>query len=135
TPLSLSVISTNREYPTWIFCGDKASEMAEDILTQKGVRVFRVPEANGKLDLDAVRKRLNGEGITRLMVEAGPTVAASFVAAGLVDEVALLRGAVTIGAHGIDALAGMPLGELTEGMTVLGTEKLGVDTFDHYGRT
>ena len=134
TPLSLSVISTNREYPTWIFCGDKASEMAEDILTQKGVRVFRVPEANGKLDLGAVLKGLNAEGITRLMVEGGPTVAASFVAAGFVDEVALLRGAVTIGANGLDALAGMKLDALTEGMSMLGSEKLGVDTLEHYGR-
>ena len=135
TPLSLSVISTNREYPTWVFCSDKASEMAEDILAQKGVRVFRVPEVNGKLDLGAVLKRLDAEGITRLMVEGGPTVAASFVSAGLVDEVALLRGAVTIGANGIDALAGMKLDALTEGMTALDSEKLGVDTLAHYGRT
>ena len=135
TPLSLSVISTNREYPTWVFCSDKASEMAEDILAQKGVRVFRVPDVNGKLDLGAVLKRLDAEGITRLMVEGGPTVAASFVSAGLVDEVALLRGAVTIGANGIDALAGMKLDALTEGMTALDSEKLGVDTLAHYGRT
>ena len=135
TPLSLSVISTNREYPTWLFCAEKASEMAEDILTQKGVRVFRVPDVNGKLDLGAVLKRLDAEGITRLMVEGGPTVAASFVSAGLVDEVALLRGAVTIGANGIDALAGMKLDALTEGMTALDSEKLGVDTLAHYGRT
>ena len=135
TPLSLSVISTNREYPTWLFCAEKASEMAEDILTQKGVRVFRVPDVNGKLDLGAVLKRLDAEGITRLMVEGGPTVAASFVGAGLVDEVALLRGAVTIGANGIDALAGMKLDALTEGMTALDSEKLGVDTLAHYGRT
>jgi len=98
------------------------------------VRVFRVPEAGGKLDLDAVLKRLNAEGITRLMVEGGPTVAASFVAAGFVDEVALLRGAVTIGANGLDALAGMKLDALTEGMSMLGSEKLGVDTLEHYGR-
>ena len=134
TPLSLSVISTNREYPTWVFCAEKASQMAEDILAQKGVRVFRAPEANGRLDLAAVLKRLNAEGITRLMVEGGPTVAASFVSAGLVDEVALLRGAVTIGAGGLDALAGMKLDALTEGMTALGAEKLGVDTLEHYGR-
>ncbi|MGN6570744.1 MAG: bifunctional diaminohydroxyphosphoribosylaminopyrimidine deaminase/5-amino-6-(5-phosphoribosylamino)uracil reductase RibD [Pseudolabrys sp.] len=135
TPLSLSVISTNREYPTWVFCGEKASEMAQDILTQKGVRVFRVPEANGKLDLAAVLKTLNAEGITRLMVEGGPTVAASFVGAGLVDEVALLRAPMTVGASGLDALAGMKLDALTEGMTALGAEKLGVDTFELYGRS
>jgi len=135
TPLSLSVISAVRDCPTWLFCGEKASEVAQDILEQKGVRVFRVPETDGRLDLDAVLKTLNGEGITRLMVEGGPTVAASFVAAGLVDEVALLRGLTQIGANGIDALEGLPLGKLTEGMTLLGSETLGVDTLEWYGRT
>ena len=80
-------------------------------------------------------KRLNAEGVTRLMVEGGPTVATSFVGAGLVDEVALFRGAVTIGASGLDALAGMKLDVLTDGMTMVGSEKLGVDTLEHYGRT
>ena len=135
TPLSLSVISTVRDNPTWLFCAETASEMAEDILTQKGVRVFRVPEAEGRLDLGAVLATLNAEGITRLMVEGGPTLAASFVAAGLVDEVALLRAPKEIGESGIDALEGLPLGALTEGMTPLGTETLGTDTLAWYGRT
>jgi diaminohydroxyphosphoribosylaminopyrimidine deaminase/5-amino-6-(5-phosphoribosylamino)uracil reductase len=134
TPLSLSVISTVREYPTWVFCAENASEVAEDILKQKGARVFRVPAANGKLDLDAVLKTLDGEGITRLMVEGGPTVAASFVAAGVVDEVALLRGPKEIGATGIDALDGMKLEALTDGMSALGIEQLGADTLELYGR-
>ena len=41
--------------------------------SDKGARVFRVAEQNGKLDLDEVLKTLAGEGITRLMVEGGPT--------------------------------------------------------------
>ena len=134
TPLSMSVLSTVRDWPTWVFCSDKASEVAQDILEQKGVRVFRVPETDGRLDLDAVLKTLYGEGITRLMVEGGPTVAASFVNAGLVDEVALLRGAREIGAGGIDALEGLPLDRLTEGLTQIGSEPLGADTLEWYGR-
>jgi diaminohydroxyphosphoribosylaminopyrimidine deaminase/5-amino-6-(5-phosphoribosylamino)uracil reductase len=69
------------------------------------------------------------------MVEGGPTVAAGFVAAGLVDEVALLRGANDIGAGGIDPLEGMPLAALTEGMTALGSETLGPDTLELYERS
>ena len=41
---------------------------------------------------------LSERGITRLMVEGGARVASSFVAAGLVDEVWLLRGADAVGA-------------------------------------
>ncbi len=47
------------------------------------------------------------------MVEGGARVAASFVAAGLVDEVWLLRGPETIGADGIPALDALPLSALT----------------------
>jgi len=95
---------------------------------------MRVAERGGKLDLDAVLKTLNAEGITRLMVEGGPTVAASFVGAGLVDEVALLRGPKDIGEGGIAPLEGMKLSALTDGLTALGSEQLGADTLELYGR-
>jgi diaminohydroxyphosphoribosylaminopyrimidine deaminase/5-amino-6-(5-phosphoribosylamino)uracil reductase len=134
TPLSLGVVSTVRERPTWIICSTKASPMAEEILVHKGCKVFRVEEQNGKLDLDQVLKVLAAEGVTRLMVEGGPRVAASFVGAGLVDEVALLHGAKTIGDTGIDALEGMALSALTDGLTSRGTEKLGPDTLERYER-
>ena len=47
------------------------------------------------------------------MVEGGSRVASSFVAAGLVDEVWLLRGPETVGADGIPALDALPLSALT----------------------
>jgi diaminohydroxyphosphoribosylaminopyrimidine deaminase/5-amino-6-(5-phosphoribosylamino)uracil reductase len=134
TPLSLAVVSTVRETPTIIVCSTKASPVAEEIVVHKGVKVIRVEEQNGKLDLDQVLKALAAEGITRLMVEGGPRVAASFVGAGLVDEVALLRGEKAIGDTGIDALDGMALSALTEGFTARGSEKLGADTLEHYER-
>lgn len=134
TPLSLAVVSTVRETPTWIFCSTKASPVAEDILTQKGLKVFRVEETNGKLDLDQVLKTLAAQSITRLMVEAGPRVAASFIGAGLVDEVALLRGPKDIGEGGLDALDGMALSALTDGMAARGSEQLGPDILELYER-
>ena len=45
-------------------------------------------------------------GITRLMVEGGPTLAAAFIAADLVDEAILFHSAKVVGADGIDALDG-----------------------------
>jgi len=133
-PLSLSVVSTVRETPTWVFCSTKASPVAEDILQQKGCKVFRVEENNGKLDLAAVLKTLAGEGITRLMVEGGPTVAASFLSADLVDEAVLLRGEKTIGDDGIDPLQGMALTALTDALALRGSEKVGADTLETYER-
>ena len=133
-PLSLSVISTCRDVPTWVFCSHKASPMAEEILVAKGAKVFRVDDTQGRLDLDEVMKMLGEQGITRLMVEGGPTVAASFVAADLVDEFVLLRGPKEIGEGGIAPLDGMALDKLTGKMKRLESETLGADTLEHYER-
>jgi diaminohydroxyphosphoribosylaminopyrimidine deaminase/5-amino-6-(5-phosphoribosylamino)uracil reductase len=131
-PLATSVAATVRETPTWVFASTKVSPIAEEILQQKGCKVFRVEDSNGELDLQQVLKTLAGEGITRLMVEGGPKVAASFVAGGLIDEAALLRGEKTIGAGGIWPLEGMPLDALIGHMTQQGTEKLGADVLETY---
>jgi diaminohydroxyphosphoribosylaminopyrimidine deaminase/5-amino-6-(5-phosphoribosylamino)uracil reductase len=133
-PLATSVVATVSATPTWVFTSRKPSDIAEDILKQKGCKVFRVADQNGKLDLDEVLKVLAEQGITRLMVEGGPIVAASFVGADLVDEAVLLRAEKTVGPTGIDALEGMALGALTESLHLRGTEKLGTDTVESYER-
>ena len=133
-PLATSVIATVRETPTWVFTSHKPSTLAEEILQQKGCKVFRVDEADGRLDLQQVLKVLAEQGITRLMVEGGPTIAASFVAADLVDEAVLLHGEKPIGASGIDPLEGMPLERLTSRLAPQGREKLGVDSIESFVR-
>jgi diaminohydroxyphosphoribosylaminopyrimidine deaminase/5-amino-6-(5-phosphoribosylamino)uracil reductase len=135
TPLSFGVISTVRDRPTWVFCSDKASPVAEEILQDKGARVFRVPEQNGKLDLDAVLKTLAVEGITRLMVEGGPRVAASFASADLINEAVLLHGPMKIGQEGIDPLEGMALDALTGSMKLVEEEQVGADKLVCYERS
>jgi diaminohydroxyphosphoribosylaminopyrimidine deaminase/5-amino-6-(5-phosphoribosylamino)uracil reductase len=133
-PLMTSVVATVRETPTWVFSSHKPSAIAEEILQQKGCKVFRVADDNGKLDLKEVLKVLAGEGITRLMVEGGPTLAGSLAAADLIDEVALLHGAKSIGADGIAPLEGMPLDGLTGQLRALGRERVGPDMLEHFAR-
>jgi diaminohydroxyphosphoribosylaminopyrimidine deaminase/5-amino-6-(5-phosphoribosylamino)uracil reductase len=132
-PLSTSVVATVRETPTWVFTSGNPSAIAEDILRQKGVQVFRVGERNGLLDVGDVLKVLAEQGITRLMVEGGPKVAASFVVADLVDEAVLLRAEKSIGA-GIDPLEGMTLSALTNRLRERGREQVGSDVVETYER-
>jgi diaminohydroxyphosphoribosylaminopyrimidine deaminase/5-amino-6-(5-phosphoribosylamino)uracil reductase len=134
-PLATSVVATVRETPTWVFTSSKPSAIAEEILQQKGCKVFRVGDVDGRLDLEEVLKVLAGQGITRLMVEGGPKVAGAIAAAGLVDEVALLRGEKTIGANGIEPLEGMPLNGFTGQLHARGSEKLGPDMLEIFERT
>jgi diaminohydroxyphosphoribosylaminopyrimidine deaminase/5-amino-6-(5-phosphoribosylamino)uracil reductase len=134
TPLATSVVATVRETPTWVFCARRASAVAQEILEQRGCKVFRVDDEAGRLDLDGVLKALAAEGITRLMVEGGPTVATSFVAADLVDEAALIYSEKLIGEGGIPPLEGMALDALISRLRARGSETLGTDTLEHYER-
>jgi diaminohydroxyphosphoribosylaminopyrimidine deaminase/5-amino-6-(5-phosphoribosylamino)uracil reductase len=133
-PLMASVVATVRETPTWVFTSRRASEIAEDILRQKGCEVIRVAESNGELDLDEVMSALSEKGITRLLVEGGAKLAANLVASDLVDEAVLIRSEKTIGADGVDALEGAPLSALTDRLPAHASEKLGADTIDTYMR-
>jgi len=135
-PLATSVVGTARETPTWVFTGSAASAMAEEILRAKGVEVFRLDAKDGRLDLAQVLKMLAGRGITRLMVEGGPTVAAAFVQTDLVDEATLFRSPHPIGADGVDALEGLPLIALTQSaqLKLVASEAVGGDTVDWFER-
>ena len=88
------------------------------------------------LDLPAVLRALSEKGISRLMVEGGARVASSFIAAGLVDEVWLLRGPGNIGADGIPALDALPLSAITgsPAFKARASEMLDKDTLTIYER-
>lgn len=135
-PLASQLIATASETPTWVFGGTKASKIAEEVLRAKGCEVFRVAEKKGKFDLKRILKILGKRGITRLMVEGGPTVAASFVAADLVDEAVLLHGPGAIGSDGINALEGMPLARLTRSsrLAAQASEMVGADRMETFWR-
>jgi len=69
-------------------------------------------------------------------VEGGARVASSFVAAGLADEVWLLRGPDAVGADGIAALDALPLTTITQSpdYRVRASESLQKDTLTIYER-
>jgi diaminohydroxyphosphoribosylaminopyrimidine deaminase/5-amino-6-(5-phosphoribosylamino)uracil reductase len=66
-----------------------------------GVEVRRLPLArNGRLALDVVLESLAAEGVTRVLVEGGPTIAGAFLDADLVDEVVIGHGTEALGSIG-----------------------------------
>jgi diaminohydroxyphosphoribosylaminopyrimidine deaminase/5-amino-6-(5-phosphoribosylamino)uracil reductase len=69
-------------------------------------------------------------------VEGGARVASSLVAAGLVDEVWLLRGPDAIGADGVAALGALPLTTITQSpvFRVRASDSLDRDTLTIYER-
>ena len=113
-PLGSRLVRSARDVPVWVVAGTAAPPSAEEALTAEGVTVLRVEDTKGPLDLAAALKLFAARGITRLMHEGGPTLAAAFLAADLIDEAVLFDSPKVVGAEGIDALENMPLAALTE---------------------
>jgi diaminohydroxyphosphoribosylaminopyrimidine deaminase / 5-amino-6-(5-phosphoribosylamino)uracil reductase len=134
-PLARLVTSAS-EVPLWILAGEQAERERERTLLARGAEVMRVRTADGMLDLKAALEAIAGRGITRLLVEGGPILAAALLRADLIDEAALLRSAKIIGPEGIDALEGLPLEALTRSakLVEIGSEPVGEDTIALFAR-
>jgi diaminohydroxyphosphoribosylaminopyrimidine deaminase / 5-amino-6-(5-phosphoribosylamino)uracil reductase len=107
TPMLSQLVKTAREFPTWLIGNANASVEREWALRSAGVEVLRVKEgtAPGRLDLQDALGLLADWGITRLMVEGGPTLVASLLEADMVDEFTLLTGHWALGEPGTPALS------------------------------
>jgi diaminohydroxyphosphoribosylaminopyrimidine deaminase/5-amino-6-(5-phosphoribosylamino)uracil reductase len=135
-PLARALVTTAQAVPTWVVAGPDASTEAQQALQKHGLKVFRVEAHGTQLDLAAVMTLLAQQGITRLMVEGGPILAAALVAENLIDEAVLLRSPRPIGGEGIDALEGMPLTALTQSphLRARAIESLGEDIAETFER-
>ena len=128
-PLASRLVCSARETPVWVVASSAASSEAAAALQARGVEILRAKVSGGRLDLGDMLTLLAARGITRLMVEGGPTLAAAFVAADLVDEANLFQSSTLVGAAGIDALKGLPLTALTQSprLDCIAREPIGVD--------
>lgn len=71
--------------------------------------------AAGRLDLKSVLASMSEDGITRLLVEGGPTLAQALLEADLVDEAVIFRGAQVLGEAGVPVLGGAGLAAFDDG--------------------
>jgi diaminohydroxyphosphoribosylaminopyrimidine deaminase/5-amino-6-(5-phosphoribosylamino)uracil reductase len=114
------LVHSARETPLWVMTSSLSEAPAAMKLGAAGAQVIRVATTTTPppgLDLANVLHALAEKGITRLLVEGGARVASSFVAAGLVDEIWLLRGPDAVGADGVAALDALPLTSITQSPT------------------
>ncbi|MDC7786480.1 bifunctional diaminohydroxyphosphoribosylaminopyrimidine deaminase/5-amino-6-(5-phosphoribosylamino)uracil reductase RibD [Rhodoplanes sp. TEM] len=137
-PAAARLVRTAGETPLWIVTRPDAPAEAAARLRAAGAHLIHVaPAAGGPgVDPDAALRALGALGVTRLLVEGGPTVAAVLVRADLVDAAVLLTGERPIGPDGLDPLEGLPLAALTGGpaLALRATARLGPDRIDTYGR-
>src|SRR5581483_11941852 len=135
-PQASRLVHSARNTPLWIVTSNVAEAPAATILGAEGAQIIRVASDPVGLDLSELLQSLSERGITRLLVEGGARVASSFVAAGFVDEIWLLRGHQAIGTDGVPALDALPLGAVTQSpaFRVRASEKFDSDTLTIYER-
>ncbi|WP_159598282.1 bifunctional diaminohydroxyphosphoribosylaminopyrimidine deaminase/5-amino-6-(5-phosphoribosylamino)uracil reductase RibD [Starkeya nomas] len=114
--------------PLWVVAAEDAPDAPEAMLVAMGIEVMRVRRRpDGELDLNETLKLLALRGITRVMVEAGPRIAAAFLRERLVDEANVFEAPVRLGDEALDALEGLPLSALDDYLTVCESERHGED--------
>jgi diaminohydroxyphosphoribosylaminopyrimidine deaminase/5-amino-6-(5-phosphoribosylamino)uracil reductase len=113
-PASSKLARSARATPLWLFAESSGEPSEAAVLRAGGAEIIPIAADQRGLDLNAVLRELAARGITRLMVEGGARVAASFVEADLVDEVWLYSSKTVIGPDGVPALNGIPLTNLTQ---------------------
>jgi diaminohydroxyphosphoribosylaminopyrimidine deaminase / 5-amino-6-(5-phosphoribosylamino)uracil reductase len=137
TPLSSRLVKTAGEIPLWIIARPDAPLAPQRELEAAGAKVMRVSAAGGKVDLGEALWLLATREITRVLVEAGPILAAALVKANLVDEAVIVRSPKMLGDEAIPGLEGMSLAALLENPRLAVAERrdVGDDTLVHLFRS
>jgi diaminohydroxyphosphoribosylaminopyrimidine deaminase / 5-amino-6-(5-phosphoribosylamino)uracil reductase len=133
-PLNSRLVQTAHETPVWIVAGAAVPQEAEFRLLPLGVEVLRSPDSRDPLDLKEALGFLAAKGISRLMVEGGPTLAAALIAADLVDEAVLFHSDKVVGPGGIEALDTAASAMLKQRLKLVATEPIGADRQQTYER-
>lgn len=107
-----------------------------EALSAAGVDIWRC--GNGvRTDAGEFVRRAEAEGLRTLLIEGGSTLAASFMRAGLVDEIAWFRAPILIGGEGLPAFGALGLTDLKSAprWRLVATERIGDDVLDTYVRS
>jgi diaminohydroxyphosphoribosylaminopyrimidine deaminase/5-amino-6-(5-phosphoribosylamino)uracil reductase len=109
TPVAARLFSVPGEV---ILCTVNDAAPDAPALRAKGAQIEVVSARHQRPDPAMVLARLAARGMNEILVEAGPTVAGSLLAAGLVDELVLYVAPMLLGAGARDGFAWPPLAEL-----------------------
>ncbi len=127
------LVRTAREVPTYVV----ATGAPDPVLISAGVRVITVPAVGqDRPELEAVVNALAAEGLSRLFVEGGGQVAASFIRCGLVDRLEWFRAPKLIGGEGRPGIGALAIAALAEAPHFRRIEVLevGPDLWERYER-
>lgn len=94
-PADLAIFSPTARTTPWVIASTNVSQEKLANYKTRNVKIIQINEySSDQLDLVKLTAHLsNNEGITRLLIEGGPTVAKNFLEQGLVDQINIFKGA------------------------------------------
>jgi len=126
------LVKTARQIPTMIYTLDMDRGRRND-LEKSGVTVISAEaDENGRISVSSVASDLAQRSTTRLLLEGGGTLAASFLKADLIDRIYWFRAPKLIGSEGRPALGATDIDRLIQSpaFTRRSNCVMGADTLD-----
>ena len=124
-PLSSGMLCLPGE--TIVYCTDDENR---DALENAGVQIVKTPGDDSNVDIASVLDDLGRRGINNLLVEAGPRLAASLIAAELVDELVIYQAPHIMGSETISMVRTPAWTDLADrrALDVIEVRRVGTDT-------
>lgn len=125
---------TAKDVPVWVFC---KSDEAPRARVLKDLGVLCLPIAyQGGLDIHAALDVLREKGVSQLLLEGGGTLAASFIAADVIDVIEWFRAPIILGGDGRSGIGNLSLEtlDLAKRFSRASIRELGEDLHERYER-
>ncbi|MBV1901237.1 MAG: bifunctional diaminohydroxyphosphoribosylaminopyrimidine deaminase/5-amino-6-(5-phosphoribosylamino)uracil reductase RibD [Kordiimonadaceae bacterium] len=132
TPATAQMLQGPRGADVWLIANAHTKgSAAASTLAKAGAKLFFVKDTR---DLKSVAALLAGEGLTRVLVEGGGTIHASFLRSDLCDQLFSFTAAKVIGAEGIAGVGELSLALLENAphLKLVSSRKIGTDLLATY---
>jgi diaminohydroxyphosphoribosylaminopyrimidine deaminase/5-amino-6-(5-phosphoribosylamino)uracil reductase len=130
-PLDCALVKTARMQPTWVLTTTAALEAAASHATDLSTHgvVFLAAEDEA-LSPMSMLKTLGSQGITRLLVEAGPALSSSFLKEKCVDTLYWYRAPMMLGNTGAFAIPALDTSVRATARVALGNDTCDIDELE-----
>ena len=133
-PLTHRLATTAGAHPLWLLHRPDVDAARLQAFADIGAKTLEVGAQSGMLDMEAALTEMGTCGLTTVLVEGGGQLAASLLAANLVDELALFTAGKAFGGDGTPSVQGFGLSALDEapGFVLATVETIGSDTLSRW---
>lgn len=135
-PLLSQLARSAQDIPVWLCHGSDADPERHRAWQELGATLLPCQTTAGQLDPGDMLRQLGTQGLTRVFCEGGGALAASLLAADLVDELVGFTAGLTIGAEGLPAIGGLGLATLDQAarFQLIETRRIGDDILHRWRR-